>query len=455
MEYEVVVIGAGIGGLTAAAVLSKRGVNVCLLERQSYAGGCAAVVEHAGYQFEPTHGLYCGWEPKGVFDRLFAELTVAAPRAQKVSPPYLVRLPDGLDVSRITNHQDFEASLPAAFPECADAAIEFYRNLSNRSSNEMKAGALEHLGSCSARFRDFIDIQLKALAQCATEACSHQLAASALDPQRSFWEIEGGVQALIDSLTASFKHSGGKLRLNSPVLRLTYGPDGAPVGVDLLNGERVSATRAIVSNLTIWDTYGKLVGPGRTPRQISSRLKELGALGSYQMLLTIAESAAATLPAKRILLQTPHHDQVSSESEAQLFFHLSSRKKENSSSADYTAVVSTYTDAEDWFSFHEDLAAFEDRDRSMLESTWTRLHSAMPELGDSVELIETATPQTFYETTRRRFGMTGRPTTASATDSMAETPFPNLLLVGDTVAGTFGLDGIVESAWAAARQLVS
>src|ERR1043166_7566687 len=246
MEYEVVVIGAGIGGLTAAAVLSKRGVNVCLLERQSYAGGCAAVVEHAGYQFEPTHGLYCGWEPKGVFDRLFAELTVAAPPAQKVSTPYLVRLPDGLDVSRITNHQDFEASLPAAFPECADAAIEFYRNLSNRSSNEMKAGALEHLGSCSARFRDFIDIQLKALAQCATEACSHQLAASALDPQRSFWEIEGGVQALIDSLTASFKHSGGKLRLNSPVLRLTYGPDGAPVGVDLLNGERGSATRAIV-----------------------------------------------------------------------------------------------------------------------------------------------------------------------------------------------------------------
>ena len=455
MEYEVVVIGAGIGGLTAAAVLAKRGVNVCLLERQPYAGGCAAVVEHTGYQFEPTHGFYCGWEPNGVFDRLFTELTVRAPRAQLVSTPYLVRLPDGLDIPRIIDYEDLEASLPAAFPECAEAAIEFYRDLINRSSSDTKAGALEHPGSCSARFRDFIDIQLKALAQCSIVACSPQLAASALDPQRSFWEIEGGVQSLIDSLMASFKHSGGKLRLNSPVLRLAYGPDGAPVGVDLLNGERVSATRAIVSNLTIWDTYGKLVGPGRTPRQISSMLKGLSALGSYQMFLTIAESAAATLPAKRILLQTPHHDQDSSESEAQLFFHLSSGKQENSSRADYTAVVSTYADAEDWFSFHEDLAAFEERDRLMLESTWTRLHSAMPELGDAVELIETATPQTFYETTRRRFGMIGRPTTASVTNSMAETPFPNLLLVGDTVAGTFGLDGIVESAWDAARQLIS
>jgi len=298
MEYEVVVIGAGIGGLTAAAVLAKRGLNVCLLERQSYAGGCAALVEHAGYQFEPTHGLYCGWEPNGVFARLFTELSVRAPRAQMVSTPYLVRLPGGLDVPRITKHEHFEASLPAAFPECIDAAIEFYRDLINPKSDEKTAGALEHLGSCSTRFREFIDIQLSALAQCSSVGCSHQLAASALDPQRSFWEIEGGVQSLIDSLVASFKHSGGKLRLNSPVLRLAYGPDGAPVGVDLLNGERVSATRAIVSNLTIWDTYGKLVGPSRTPRQILSMLKGMSALGSYQMFLTIAEFAALILPAK-------------------------------------------------------------------------------------------------------------------------------------------------------------
>src|SRR6185369_14505887 len=101
MEYEVVVIGAGIGGLTAAAVLAKRGLNVCLLERQSFAGGCAALVEHAGYQFEPTHGLYCGWQPEGVFERLFRELSFPSPAARKLSIPYLVRLPGGVDVPRI------------------------------------------------------------------------------------------------------------------------------------------------------------------------------------------------------------------------------------------------------------------------------------------------------------------------------------------------------------------
>ena len=453
MEYEVVVIGAGVGGLTAAAVLAKRGVNVCLLERQSYAGGCAANVEHASYEFEPTHGLYCGWEPDGVFERLFAALAVPAPRARLLSTPYLVRLPDGRDVPRIAYPENFELALGAAFPECANAAIDFYRNLTKAAPAEKKPHTLEYPAACSARFREFIDIQLRSLVQDASADCSHELAASALDPQRSFWEIDGGIQSLIDALLASFKQNGGKLRLSSPALRLAYDPEGAPVGVDLLNGERVFATRAIISNLTIWDTYGKLIGPARTPRQISSRLKSMSALGSYQMFLTITEPARSALPAERVLLVTDVGNEDSWETETQLVFSLSSGAARETSRTASTAVVSAYTDAQDWFSFHEDLAAFEERDRSMLETIWMRLHSAMPELGDGVELIETATPQTFYEITRRRFGMIGRPT-PSAVEEMA-TPFPNLWLVGDTIAETFGLDGIVQSAWLVTKQIIN
>ena len=43
--YDVVVVGGGIGGLTVAALLSARGLNTCLLERQSQVGGCIARVE--------------------------------------------------------------------------------------------------------------------------------------------------------------------------------------------------------------------------------------------------------------------------------------------------------------------------------------------------------------------------------------------------------------------------
>jgi phytoene dehydrogenase-like protein len=210
--------------------------------------------------------------------------------------------------------------------------------------------------------------------------------------------------------------------------------------VDLLSGERVGATRAMVSNLTIWDTYGKLVGPGRTPRQISAGLKELRAWGAYQMFLTINPRVASSVsPFPLLIASELTADSSSNSGHDQMAFRA------NSAAA--TAVVSAYTPAEDWFSFHEDQEAFETRDRALLDTLWTRLHRAMPELGDGIELIETATPQTFYEDVRRRFGMIGRPHTQSLNQATWNTPYPNLWIVGDSVAGGIGIEGVVDSAW--------
>src|SRR6185369_6307662 len=74
------------------------------------------------------------------------------------------------------------------------------------------------------------------------------------------YSIVGGPAMVAERLAESIKQSGGNLRLNSPVLRLAYDETGSAIGIDLLSGERVIAKKAIVSNLTIWDTYGKLVG---------------------------------------------------------------------------------------------------------------------------------------------------------------------------------------------------
>ncbi len=39
-KYDVIIIGGGLGGLTSAAILSKEGLSVCLLEQHSVIGGC-------------------------------------------------------------------------------------------------------------------------------------------------------------------------------------------------------------------------------------------------------------------------------------------------------------------------------------------------------------------------------------------------------------------------------
>ena len=45
MQYDVIVIGAGHNGLTAAAYLARAGRQVLVLERRDIVGGCAVTEE--------------------------------------------------------------------------------------------------------------------------------------------------------------------------------------------------------------------------------------------------------------------------------------------------------------------------------------------------------------------------------------------------------------------------
>ena len=467
MNYEVVVVGGGIGGLTTAALLAARGVKVGLFERQTRPGGCVANFEHLGYAFEPTAGMYSGWGPGGIFERVFAELPVGPPAVDRLSPAYVVRLPDRTEIAVGENLALFEDNLRLAFPECSQAAVAFYHKLAEiePEAQSHSAPAREmisaHLTDCSERFRRFIDIQLQTLTQSASDQCSLGDAALALTtPLRGMWAIRGGAQTMADALGESLKKSGGSLRLDSPVLRLAYGSDGLPVGVDLLSGERVTATRGIVSNLTVWDTYGKLIGLSRTPASISAQLKQLRGWGAYLLFLGMDRTAASRLNSNRVLVLTDwQENQTYSPDHSQFTFAVAPEWDARAPEGKLAVTVSTFTNAEDWFAFHEDETAHEEQDQSTLESVWSQLHAAMPELGDSVEVIETATPRTFYENTRRRLGMIGRPggflSTPGAEGQFGGTIFPNVFMVGDTNSSGPGLAGVARSALALADVLTS
>ncbi|HEX6190541.1 MAG TPA: NAD(P)/FAD-dependent oxidoreductase [Pyrinomonadaceae bacterium] len=442
-ECEVIVVGAGIGGLTTAALLAARGVDVCVFERQSQVGGCVANFEHLGYTFEPTCGVYSGWEADGTWERIFSQLPVPAPGVTKLSPNYVVRLPDGHDVQVSPDHAALETEIASVFTDCADACIRFLREIKSGAGASAPA---ELLDGTSRQFRWFIDAQLQTFTQCTSNGCSLPRASAALRlATGDLWSIDGAAQTLGDRLSESLKASGGSLRVNSPVLRLAYGTDGKPVGVDLLSGERVIAKHAIISNLTIWDTYGKLVGPSRTPRDIAGELKKLTAWGAYLIFLAIEEGAIEKLPASRTLLLFDLESEEYDPENQQLMLSLASGLTTGAPEGKRALTAMAFTQADEWFSFHEDHSWHEEKDQALLESWWTKLHQGLPQLGDSIEVIETSTPQTVYETTRRRLGMIGAP---SAIDRRATLvlPFPNLFLVGDTASASPGLEGVAVSA---------
>ncbi len=51
-ELDAIVIGSGIGGLSVAAILSKAGWKVLVLEQHDQAGGCCHSFEEKGFEFD-------------------------------------------------------------------------------------------------------------------------------------------------------------------------------------------------------------------------------------------------------------------------------------------------------------------------------------------------------------------------------------------------------------------
>ncbi len=351
--YDVVVVGGGIGGLAVAALLSARGMNTCLLERQSQVGGCIARVEFSGYDFEPGMGLYTSFGPGGIYKKLFSELPVDPPEVSLLTSPHVMRLADGTDIRLDTS---------------------------------------------------------------------------------DLYSISGGPASLAERLVESIKTSGGAMRLNSPVLRLSYDESGAATGVDLLSGERVFARKAIVSNLTIWDTYGKLIGLNRTPSEIRKQLNTLHGSGVFIIYATIEESAVARLPSKRMLVKDHAGE-----------FTLAI-------SGNRAVTFTTRTEVEPWFSYQTSEEDYEEWDQTALEQFWNRVHAALPELGSDIEIIETANPRTYYDLTRRKLGM------VLGIEENAELPshrtsLRNVFMVGDTISETAALDAVVQSAFSLAKTI--
>jgi phytoene dehydrogenase-like protein len=463
MVHEVVVVGGGIGGLTVAALLAARGVDVCLFERGSQVGGVVAPVEGFGYNFDPGVGIYPCWEPGEIHDQVFSELPVAQPEVRLETPAYVVRLPDTADVPVVADDDQFLAALAAAFPECANEAISFYRQCSAQCSTlteSFKRGKTRNeaqivsqdLENTSARFRQFIDAQLHLLAQSSLANCEFQRAACALTiPRRGNYSIKGGAAALANCLADAIKQSGGRVRLNTPVLRLAYDSAGRAKGIDLLTGETIAASRAIISNLTVWDTLGKLVGLNRTPVEIRKMVGSIKGWGAYLVYLGINEATAANLVSDRIVALSELESDFPPESQ---FILASAPSWDPRAPVGKRAVtVLTFTDVEEWFTFHESTEELEEQDQTKLEAVWQRLHKALPELGDGIEVIESSTPLDCYELTRRKLGMITWPGLRSSPFSAGSTFLENVFMVGDSADACPGLASVTRAALKLADKL--
>jgi len=73
-RYDVIVIGAGIGGLAAAALLAKKGLKTLLLEKEDQVGGYVVSFKRNGFTFDATGAFVGGCQEGGEFCRILEEI---------------------------------------------------------------------------------------------------------------------------------------------------------------------------------------------------------------------------------------------------------------------------------------------------------------------------------------------------------------------------------------------
>lgn len=142
-KYDLAVVGAGLAGLTAAALLSKAGKSVLLTDPAEVAGGSLRASGRDAFRFPGGHDLTYGLEAGGHLQSLYASLDIA-PSGPLHEVTYQVAMPD----RRITVTADTRITmeeLRREFPSEIDRFVRLYRqarDLALKSSKSRLASSL-------------------------------------------------------------------------------------------------------------------------------------------------------------------------------------------------------------------------------------------------------------------------------------------------------------------------
>lgn len=126
-EYDVVIIGAGVSGLTSAALLSKAGLKVCVLERAQHPGGYLQGFNRRGFRFDSAlHWLnQCG-EEFGIVSTVFKFLGNDYPKVKYLNKIHRYKS-ESIDYLLTSNPDELKAEFIKNFPHEKKGIEKFFK----------------------------------------------------------------------------------------------------------------------------------------------------------------------------------------------------------------------------------------------------------------------------------------------------------------------------------------
>ncbi|MCA9672398.1 MAG: NAD(P)/FAD-dependent oxidoreductase [Myxococcales bacterium] len=127
-RYDVVIVGAGTGGLCAAALLARRGKRTLLVDQHYVAGGNATVFRRPGYEHDIGLHYIGSCEHDGAIPRILRAAGVDDMRFARLGPPGDVFvLPSGERVDVPGDVAAFERLLCARYPERRRGIARYFK----------------------------------------------------------------------------------------------------------------------------------------------------------------------------------------------------------------------------------------------------------------------------------------------------------------------------------------
>ncbi len=491
-KSRVAVVGAGIGGLTAAALLAHRGYSVLVLDQALVPGGCASTFQRRGFTFDVGATQVAGLEPGGIHHRIFSELGIDLPAATPCDPACAVYLPGEstpINVWRDQNkwREERQKQFPGSEPFWQMMAVLFEASwqfqgrdpvLPPRSLWDLwqltqavrpstlitvpytlftVGDALRFYGlGNDHRLRTFLDLQLKLYSQVDTEETALLYAATALSvsqlPQGLF-HLQGSMQVLSDRLVESLERDGGKLLMRHTVEKIQVENNQATSVVirNQKTGEICTeVVDHVVANVTVQNLV-QLLGE-KTPSGYKNRVENLPqASGAFVVYLGVDISA--------IPPDCPPHLQFLYDVDGpigennSLFVSVSHPGDGRAPDGKATIIASSFVDPAPWWETNN----YQGLKQKYTEDAIARLSEYFYLKPETIIHQEAATPRSFAHYTARDRGIVGgigqRIPTFGPFGFANRTPINHLWLVGDSTHPGEGTAGVSYSALTVVRQI--
>jgi phytoene dehydrogenase-like protein len=271
-NWDAIVIGAGMGGLTAAAHLVKAGLRALVLERNPHPGGTAYVYHRKGFMF-PMGPL--GFSHPTLVQNTLKDLGVG--EDLKFSRVYYRVRAFGLDLSLSLPFSELVKELSKLFPADAEGVKRFFEDMNELISKQKPDPNRSKLNpphdiSASEYLHNLIkDWKLRRiLGSIGTREPYSGLPLLAamwnLMSHEGIWFPEEGMQSFCGRLVRAVvgnNENSGEIRLNKDVAKIRV-EKGRALGVILRDGTEIDAS-SVISNADYKTAFLKLMDPKTIP----------------------------------------------------------------------------------------------------------------------------------------------------------------------------------------------